>query len=178
MLGSGDTRRQVGVTSESQADAQRERNACRPGRKPDRLCDRSPLGFLVVVGFPQIPLNGLAPLTVFRFLHLHQNFYEAGLNERGLMAVSLVRSSRFLRSLVLTVWVFSLLLWLYIVVRIVVNGVDVHTAFVDSIPGVSFSAVGVFSFGLSFLGMFTYLWIWGRFDRMRPMQFGLGEREP
>ncbi len=94
------------------------------------------------------------------------------------MAVSLVRSSRFLRSLVLTVWVFSLLLWLYIVVRIIVNGVDVHSPFVDSIPGMSFSATAAFSFVLSFLSMFTYLWLWGRFDRMRPMQFGSEQREP
>src|SRR6058998_2415218 len=76
------------------------------------------------------------------------------------MAVPLLRSSRFFRSLVLTTWVFSVLLWLYIVARIIVNQVDVHMPFVDSVPSLSFSAMGAFAFGLSFLSMFIYLWPW------------------
>jgi hypothetical protein len=94
------------------------------------------------------------------------------------MVAPFLRSSQFLRSLVLTTWVFGMLLWLYIVARIIVNGVDVHTPFVDSVPAVSFSALGVFAFGLSFFSMFVYLWIWGRFGRTTRFSLGAGEREP
>lgn len=71
----------------------------------------------------------------------------------------------FFRSLVLTSWVSSLLLWLYIVVRIVVNGVDVHWPFVDSIQYISVSEMGAFAFGLFSLSMFIYLAVWGNFDK-------------
>jgi len=94
------------------------------------------------------------------------------------MAALLLRSSQFFRSLVLTTWFFSLLLWLYIVARIVVNGVDVHTPFVDSVPSVSFSALGAFAFGLSSLSMFVYLWIWGSFGRTNLVQRNPWERGP
>jgi len=79
-----------------------------------------------------------------------------------------LRSSRFFRSLVLTTCVFSVLMWLYIAARIMVNQVDAHMPFVDSVPSLSFSAVGAFAFGMSSLSMFIYLWLWGRFDRRRP----------
>ncbi len=81
------------------------------------------------------------------------------------MAVSLLRGSRFFRALVLTGWVTGFLLWFYIVLRVVFNGVDVHWPFVDSVPSISISAVGAFSFGVFALSMFLYLWLWGRFDR-------------
>jgi hypothetical protein len=68
---------------------------------------------------------------------------------------------RFLRALVFTTWVYSTLLWLYIVVRVVVSGVDVHWPFFDSIPGISISLVGALAFCLSFVAIFVYLWIWG-----------------
>ncbi|TLZ56996.1 MAG: hypothetical protein E6K17_03445 [Methanobacteriota archaeon] len=84
------------------------------------------------------------------------------------MVVPLLRSSRFFRSLVLTTWFFSVLLWLYVIARIIVNQVDVHMPFVDSVPSVSFSAMGAIAFGLSFTSMFIYLWLWGRFDRRSP----------
>jgi hypothetical protein len=72
-----------------------------------------------------------------------------------------VKASRFLRALVFTTWVYSTLLWLYIVVRVVVSGVDVHWPFYDSIQGISISVVGTIAFGLSAVAMFVYLWIWG-----------------
>jgi hypothetical protein len=75
---------------------------------------------------------------------------------------------QFFRSLILTTAVFSMLLWLYIVVRIVISGVDVHYPFVDSIPAISISAMGVFAFGLSFLCTFIYLAIWGGFGHRMP----------
>lgn len=67
----------------------------------------------------------------------------------------------FLRSFVLATWVYSSLLWAYILIRIIVNGVDVHWPFVDSIQRISISAVGAIAFGLSFLSMFVYLGLWG-----------------
>ncbi len=80
------------------------------------------------------------------------------------MAIPFLRRSQFLRAFVLTAWVASFLVWLYIVVRVVLNGVDVHWPFVDSIPSVSISAVGAFTFLVFVLSMFLYLWLWHRFD--------------
>lgn len=82
------------------------------------------------------------------------------------MAVPWLRTSRFLRALVLTAWASSFLVWLYIVLRVVVNGVDPPSAFFNSIPHVSFSMVGTFAFFVFFASMFLYLWLWGRFRSM------------
>lgn len=83
-------------------------------------------------------------------------FMMLGHHEQGYM------TRHFLRSLVLSTWVYSTLFWLYILVRIIVNGVDVHWPFVDSIQFISISAIGAFAFGLSFLSMFLYLALWGK----------------
>ncbi len=80
------------------------------------------------------------------------------------MAVPFLRRSRFLHALVVTAWVASLLVWLYIVLRVVFNGVDVHWPFVDSIPSISISAVGALSFSVFVASTFVYLWLWGRFQ--------------
>jgi hypothetical protein len=76
------------------------------------------------------------------------------------MAVPILQGSRFLRALVLTAWVSSFLVWLYIVLRVIVSGVDVHYPFVDSVPFVSISAMGGFSFFVFIVSMFLYLWLW------------------
>ncbi len=94
------------------------------------------------------------------------------------MALPALRRSRFLRSLVLTLILGSLLTWLYIVVRIVVNRVDVHWPFVDSVPSISVSAMGAFSFSLFCLSTFLYLWLWARFDRRSAPRGTPDEREP
>ncbi len=80
------------------------------------------------------------------------------------MAIPLLRRSQFLRALVLTAWVASFLVWLYIVLRVVLNGVDVHWPFVDSVPSISISAVGAFTFFVFVVSMFLYLWLWHRFN--------------
>lgn len=82
------------------------------------------------------------------------------------MAVPSLRSSRFFRALVLTVAAFSFLLWLHTTLRVIVNGVDPPEPFVPGLRSVSFLAVGVLSFGVSFLSTFVYLWLWGRFRGM------------
>ncbi len=94
------------------------------------------------------------------------------------MVLPYLRKSRFLRALVLTAWVGSLLVWLYVVARVVVNVVDVHWPFVDSVPSISVSAMGAFSFGLFCVSMFAYLWLWGRFDRGGSVARSADGREP
>ncbi len=70
--------------------------------------------------------------------------------------------SRFIRALVLTIGLFSLLLWLYVAGRLIFAGVDVHYPFIDSVPGISIAMVGVGSFILSFVCILAYLTLWGR----------------
>ncbi len=94
------------------------------------------------------------------------------------MMPQILRGSRFLRALVLTTCVGSWLVWLYVVARVVINNVDVHTPFLDSVPSVSFSALGVYSFGFFILSLFVYLWLWGRFDGRPVLPPGRDDREP
>ncbi len=82
------------------------------------------------------------------------------------MAIPSFRGSRFFRALVLTVGVFSFLLWLYTTLRVIVNGVNPPEPFVPGVRSPSFLAVGVLSFGVCFLSTFVYLWLWGRFRGM------------
>ncbi len=93
------------------------------------------------------------------------------------MVIPFVRQSRFLRALVLTTSVFSFLLWLYIVLRIVFNHVDMGADFIYGMRP-TFWELGAFSFAVSFLSTFVYLWLWGRFDRMPPGMTGYQQREP
>ncbi len=78
------------------------------------------------------------------------------------MASPTLAGSRLFRSLVLATSVFSLLLWVYIVIRIVFNDVDVTTPFVDAVPFLSFEVLGALTFGLSFVCTVLYFWLWGR----------------
>jgi hypothetical protein len=71
-------------------------------------------------------------------------------------------TSRILRALVFSTWLYSLMLWLYIVARVVISGVDVHYPFLDSIPSISISALGAASFLASFISMAIYFTFWGR----------------
>jgi hypothetical protein len=71
--------------------------------------------------------------------------------------------SRFPRALVLTTAVYSMLLWLYVVGRLVFSGVDVTYPFLDSVPGISIAAVGIAAFVVSFACTLVYLTLWGRF---------------
>ena len=79
-----------------------------------------------------------------------------------MMFVSFLRRSRFLRALVLTVGIFAFLAWFYIILRIVFNHVDVGTPFIDHFPSISIWVLGTFSFVLSALCTFVYIWLWGR----------------
>lgn len=104
--------------------------------------------------------------------------YESEAHGFGSMGLAVLRRSPFLRSLVLTTALGSLLVWLYIVARIVVNGVDVHWPFVDSVPSISISAMGAFAFGLFCLSTFVYLWLWAPFDRRSRERAGSERQEP
>jgi hypothetical protein len=61
------------------------------------------------------------------------------------------------KALFLTTWIYSTLLWLYIVVRITINKVDPKTLFIDAVPFLSFYILGIIAFVISFLSLFAYL---------------------
>jgi hypothetical protein len=81
---------------------------------------------------------------------------------RGKRCERISMTTRFLRALVFCTWIYSFILWLYIVARIIISGVDVHWPFVDSIQSISISEMGIITFGLSFLSMAIYFTYWGK----------------
>ena len=82
------------------------------------------------------------------------------------MVVPFVRGSRFLRAMTLTVWAGSLMAWIYVTLRIVLNGINPPDPFLPGERGLSIIGAGAIAFALFCLSMFLYLWIWGRFDGM------------
>ncbi len=90
------------------------------------------------------------------------------------MVVPFLQRSRFLRAAVMTTWAASFLAWVYITLRILVNGINPPDPFLPGVRGFSFLAAGAFAFGLFCLSMFLYVWLWSRFpgipipDRMLP----------
>ncbi len=63
---------------------------------------------------------------------------------------------RFLRGLLLTISLYNLLIWGYIVARIILNDVNPFDPFIDGIP-ISFYVLGIVSFVLSFAFMVLYV---------------------
>ncbi len=61
------------------------------------------------------------------------------------------------KALFLTIWIHSLLIWLYVVARIVVNHVRIGSLFIDAIPFLTFTSRGIITFVLSMIFMFLYL---------------------
>ncbi len=80
------------------------------------------------------------------------------------MVVPFVRGNRFLRAFVLTVWAASLMAWVYVTLRIVLNGINPPEPFLPGVRFLSFIGAGAIAFTMFCLSMFVYLWIWGRFD--------------
>jgi hypothetical protein len=68
---------------------------------------------------------------------------------------------RFLRALMLIVWLYGLLVWIYVAARIVVNDNILFDPFLDTIPWLSFMEVAAFSFFISAASLFAYLYFWG-----------------
>ncbi len=68
---------------------------------------------------------------------------------------------RFLKAFLLTTWLYSLLVWLYIVDRIIFSRVSLSDRFISWIPYFTFFRLGVISFVLSFVCLFIYLVKWG-----------------
>lgn len=93
------------------------------------------------------------------------------------MVIPFFRANRFFRALVLTVGIFSFLLWLYIILRIVFNHVSMGADFIYGVR-ISFWVLGAISFVVSFLCTFVYLWLWFRFDRFSPFAPGYQQRGP
>ena len=61
------------------------------------------------------------------------------------------------KALFLSLWVNSLIVWLYVASRIVVNNVCPHNLFIDSVPFFSFTVVGIIAFVTSMVSMFLFL---------------------
>ena len=61
------------------------------------------------------------------------------------------------KALLFTTWLYSLLLWFYIVLRITISRVSLNSLFIDSVPYLSFYILGMISFSLSFISLFAYL---------------------
>jgi hypothetical protein len=68
---------------------------------------------------------------------------------------------RVIKAFLLTTWLYSLLLWLYIVARITTKGDLLFDRFIESIPYLTFYTLGMISFALSFISLFIYLAVWG-----------------
>jgi hypothetical protein len=64
---------------------------------------------------------------------------------------------KIVKALLLTMWLYSLLLWFYIVLRITIDRIDPLHPFFDSVPSLSFLSLGMISFALSFACLFAYL---------------------
>jgi hypothetical protein len=73
---------------------------------------------------------------------------------------------------------FSFLLWLYIVLRVVFNHVDVMPPFIYRIPSLSFWVLGAWSLAMGFACTFVYLWLWGPFGRSSGFPGSYEYREP
>ncbi len=77
------------------------------------------------------------------------------------------RLSNFLRALLLVSWLYSLLIWLYVAVRIITNDHIVFDPFIYDVPGISFGMMGAGSFIFSALCLLIYLTVWGLPQRPR-----------
>ncbi len=69
--------------------------------------------------------------------------------------------SRVLRAFILSVGVYSFLVWLYVAARVVTNDHIVFDPVILSLPYVNFWQLGAISFLVSFICMFIYLALWG-----------------
>ena len=66
-----------------------------------------------------------------------------------------------LRAITVSTWLYSLLFWLYVVVRITINRVNPTSRFIPSVPFFTFINIGILTFVLSFICLIVYLSIWG-----------------
>lgn len=83
--------------------------------------------------------------------------------------------SRFLRAVVISTCIYSLLFWAYLCFRVVFTWSEVvywSNPFIDAYPMFTFLNLGIISFSLSFASLIIYLTFWGRFksdkDRTTP----------
>ncbi len=77
----------------------------------------------------------------------------------------MVDSTVLARALTLSVWLYSLFLWFYIVLRIVFSRVSLFSPFIDSVPFLTFFRLGMISFAVSFVSFFVYMAVWGLHPR-------------
>lgn len=78
--------------------------------------------------------------------------------------------SRFLRAVVISTCIYSLLFWAYLCFRVVFTWSEVvywTNPFIDAYPMFTFLNLGIMSFCLSFVSLIIYLTFWGRFKADR-----------
>jgi len=63
---------------------------------------------------------------------------------------------KYVRALILTFWIYSTLLWIYCVSRIIVNNIDPWDPFIKGLL-ITFLEVGIATFLMSAAGCFLYL---------------------
>ena len=68
---------------------------------------------------------------------------------------------RFWKVLTLSVCLYSLLFWLYLVLRIIINHINPFDRFIGFVPFFTFFNLGIFTFLLSFVSCVIYLTYWG-----------------
>lgn len=61
------------------------------------------------------------------------------------------------RALYFTLWFYSFLVWIYVILRIIVSRVRVTSLFIDAVPVITFLDLGVLSFLVSALFMYLFL---------------------
>lgn len=61
------------------------------------------------------------------------------------------------KALFFTLWLYSFLIWLYVVARIVIDNVGLDNPFLNSVPFFTFISVGILAFLFSMIFMFLYL---------------------
>ena len=61
------------------------------------------------------------------------------------------------KALFFTLWFYTLLLWLYIVARIVIDSVRLDSLFINHVPFFTFIGLGALSFVVSMVFMYLYL---------------------
>jgi hypothetical protein len=68
-----------------------------------------------------------------------------------------VRLFRKKKALFLTLWLYTFLLWLYIVARIVIDRVPLNSLFLDAVPFFTFIGLGIIAFVLSMIFLYMFL---------------------
>ena len=70
------------------------------------------------------------------------------------LEVKIIRKKK---ALFFTLWLYTFLLWLYIVARIVIDQVPLYSLFLNHVPFFTFILLGIIAFVLSMIFMYMFL---------------------